>query len=1366
MTNDPRYNQARQLQQSMMRNGGGGGGPPGPYPGPHPGGPPPQNAPPGAAGPGGDGSRNSFQNTQMLQLRAQIMAYRFLARNQPLPPQIAVAVTGRRPDQQQAGGPPPQPGQPGYGSGSPMGPPNAQAVPGNANAGSPRPPQNAGGPQGQQQQGQQGPQQQQPGMKANRITPISKPAGVDPVTLLQERENRLAARVAHRIDELSNVPVNMAEDVRMKAEIELRALRLLNFQRQLRAEVVACTRRDTTLETAINVKAYKRTKRQGLREARATEKLEKQQRLEAERKRRQKHQDYLNAVLAHSRDLMNFHKNNQMKIQKLNKAVLNWHANAEREQKKEQERIEKERMRRLMAEDEEGYRKLIDQKKDKRLAFLLSQTDEYINQLTDMVRAHKKDMRKKQRDVEKQKKRDEMALNEDSMSEQRVHVKETSTGKILRGEEAPLASDLEAWLEKNPGYEEVPRDEDDEDSDEEKEGAEAEDVISKAKREAEAKGEDPENVDYYSIAHTVSESISCQAGLLVGGLLKDYQVKGLEWMVSLNNNNLNGILADEMGLGKTIQTIALITYLMEKKKNMGPYLIIVPLSTLSNWIMEFEKWAPSVVALSYKGSPQGRKGLQNIIRSGRFNTVVTTYEYVIKDKAVLSKIRWKYMIIDEGHRMKNHHCKLTQILNTYYTSNNRLLLTGTPLQNKLPELWALLNFLLPSIFKACNTFEQWFNAPFAITGEKVELNEEETILIIRRLHKVLRPFLLRRLKKDVESQLPDKVEYVIKCEMSGLQRRLYNHMQERGIMLQDDSIAKKPGRHGAKALMNTIMQLRKLCNHPFMFQQVEESFAKHIGSPTDVIQGPDIYRAAGKFELMDRILPKLFISGHRVLMFCQMTQCMTIIEDYFNFKHYKFLRLDGMTKADERADQLKVFNSKDSEYFIFLLSTRAGGLGLNLQTADTVIIFDSDWNPHQDLQAQDRAHRIGQKNEVRVLRLMTVNSVEERILAAAKYKLNMDEKVIQAGRFNNTSSGSERRQLLQSILRADDQEDEEEDETPDDEVVNQMIARSEAEFEQFQQMDIDRRRGDAALGALRKPRLIEESELPGYLLADPPEEVIDSEEEEKKALELGRGNRARKETNYEDQMSEKDWLKTIGAEDEEFEDDDDVGGDEGAKKKVGKKQKRREESEDDEPKKKKKKGAFKRLQRLMRKLLEIVIQYEDQDGRVLSDPFMKLPTRKELPDYYEVIRKPVDITKILTKIEDGKYDDMDMMARDFDLLCLNTQKYNEDGSLIHEDSIVLQSVFTNAREKLQTEWKDEEEKEEEEEEESNHAPSVASNKMEDDSEDVSLAASTPKPSKKKKKEPKESGKKPESGKSGKRKRKKKYSSDEDDDDDY
>merc|ERR1712203_1274730 len=413
--------------------------------------------------------------------------------------------------------------------------------------------------------------------------------------------------------------------------------------------------------------------------------------------------------------------------------------------------------------------------------------------------------------------------------------------------------------------------------------------------------------------------------------------------------------------------------------------------------------------------------------------------------------------------------------------------------------------------------------------------------------------------------------------MSGLQRRLYSHMQEKGIMIQDKSLAKKAGGPGgAKALMGTIMQLRKLCNHPFMFQQVEESYAKHIGSPTDVITGPDLFRASGKFELLDRILPKLKATGHRVLMFCQMTQCMTIIEDYFNFKGYKFLRLDGMTKSEERGDMLKVFNSKDSEYFIFLLSTRAGGLGLNLQTADTVIIFDSDWNPHQDLQAQDRAHRIGQKNEVRVLRLMVVNSVEERILAAARYKLNMDEKVIQAGMFNQRSTGSERHQLLQSILRAEEDNEEEEDEAPDDEVVNQMIARSEEEFEQFQAMDIQRRREDAALGAERKPRLMEESELPPFLV----EEEEEVEEETPEEI-LGRGNRSKKESNYNDQMSEREWLKAIGAEEEgeDYDDDDEETTPTKKKRGAGKKRKKGVESDDDDGfdgRKRKKKGSFKK----------------------------------------------------------------------------------------------------------------------------------------------------------------------------------------------
>merc|ERR1712112_94276 len=394
-------------------------------------------------------------------------------------------------------------------------------------------------------------------------------------------------------------------------------------------------------------------------------------------------------------------------------------------------------------------------------------------------------------------------------------------------------------------------------------------------------------------------------------------------------------------------------------------------------------------------------------------------------------------------------------------------------------------------------------------------------------------------------------------------------MQERGIMLTDNPGKGKGGGGGAKALMNTIMQLRKLCNHPFMFQHIEEAYARHVGMPTDTVIGPDVFRASGKFELLDRIFPKMRASGHRILLFCQMTQLMTILEDFMAWRGYKYLRLDGTTKTEERGEMLREFNQPDSEYFIFILSTRAGGLGLNLQTADTVIIFDSDWNPHQDLQAQDRAHRIGQKNEVRVLRLMTVNSVEERILAAARYKLNMDEKVIQAGMFNQRSTGSERQELLQSILREEEDDEDEENEVPDEDVVNQMISRSEEEFELFQRMDLERRRAEAELGPNRKPRLIEETELPEFLMQDP-EEIEEEEKAEEireaqRQEEMGRGNRSRKEVTYQEQLSERDWLKAIGAEEDGSDEDGvyDMTDDTTPSKK--KKSKKKRNNDDEEP---------------------------------------------------------------------------------------------------------------------------------------------------------------------------------------------------------
>uniref|UniRef100_A0AAQ6A7A7 SWI/SNF related, matrix associated, actin dependent regulator of chromatin, subfamily a, member 2 n=1 Tax=Amphiprion ocellaris TaxID=80972 RepID=A0AAQ6A7A7_AMPOC len=1305
---------------------------------------------------------SAFSPVQLQQLRAQILAYKILGRGQPLPENLQLAVQGKRslptmqqqqpqqpPQQQQAPSSSPYNRPPGMPM-APMGGPQSSPCPTPALQGhnqstgpkpwsdgqvgenqanvqkhltpvasgrpSPAPPQTSGVPAGPipggsatpQPPGQQVSPMLQMQQKQNRITPIQKPQGLDPVGILQEREYRLQARIAHRIQELESLPGSLPPDLRTKATVELKALRLLNFQRQLRQDVVACMRRDTTLETALNSKAYRRSKRQTLREARMTEKLEKQQKLEQEKKRRQKHQEYLNSILQHAKDFKDYHRSVSGKMQKLTRAIATWHTNTEREQKKETERIEKERMRRLMAEDEEGYRKLIDQKKDKRLAYLLQQTDEYVANLTTLVYEHKAAQAAKEKKRRKKRKKkvdgdgegtsaigpDGEPMDESSqMSELPVKVIQTETGKVLQGTDAPKSSQLEAWLEMNPGYEVAPR------SDSEESGSEFEEEVTLLKsalkspvgvmmvslqtlnalRSAKQDVDDEYSVatdqtsshSYYGVAHAVIEKVEKQSSLLINGTLKQYQIQGLEWMVSLYNNNLNGILADEMGLGKTIQTIALITYLMEHKRLNGPYLIIVPLSTLSNWTYELDKWAPSVVKIAYKGTPGLRRGLVPQLRSGKFNVLLTTYEYIIKDKHILAKIRWKYMIVDEGHRMKNHHCKLTQVLNTHYVAPRRLLLTGTPLQNKLPELWALLNFLLPTIFKSCSTFEQWFNAPFAMTGERVDLNEEETILIIRRLHKVLRPFLLRRLKKEVESQLPEKVEYVIKCDMSAIQKVLYRHMQK-GILLTDGSEKDKKGKGGAKTLMNTIMQLKKICNHPYMFQHIEESFAEHLGYPNGIISGPDLYRASGKFELLDRILPKLQATSHRVLLFCQMTTLMTIMEDYFSYRNFQYLRLDGTTKAEDRAALLKKFNEEGSQYFIFLLSTRAGGLGLNLQAADTVVIFDSDWNPHQDLQAQDRAHRIGQQNEVRVLRLCSVNSVEEKILAAAKYKLNVDQKVIQAGMFDQKSSSHERRAFLQAILEHEEQ-NEEEDEVPDDETLNQMIARNEDEFELFMRMDMDRRREDAR-NPKRKPRLMEEDELPSWIIKDDAEvERLTYEEEEEKMF--GRGSRCRRDVDYSDTLTEKQWLRAI--EDgnlEEMEEEIRL------KKRKRKRRQDKDSSSRDEGSSKAKKRRGRppaekfspnppKLTKQMNTIIDTVINYRDGSGRQLSEVFVQLPSRKELPEYYELIRKPVDFKKIKERVRNHKYRNVGDLERDVMLLCQNAQTFNLEGSQVRNASL-------------------------------------------------------------------------------------------------
>lgn len=617
-----------------------------------------------------------------------------------------------------------------------------------------------------------------------RTLPLTFPLGMDLSAIVHERERLLELKIQERIKQLetqlSNAEAGEPLDSEQKTRllIELKTLKLSGVQRRLRESVLRLSQKLSTVDTYVDRSGLRRNKKQSLREARLTERLEQQQRRDKNRKERQSYYDYLQAIVNSHRDLQTAWRTTSQRRAKLVKQVMHHHGNFEKEEQKRVEKVAKDRLKALKADDEEAYLKLLDQQKDTRLTYLLRQTDEFLGGLAAKVMSQQSETASK-------------LLLDNSMA--KSSTEDQQAGEALGG-------------------------------------------------------------DYFSTAHRIKEVIDEQPRLLTGGKLKEYQVKGLQWMISLYNNHLNGILADEMGLGKTIQAISLISYLMEKKNQTGPYLIIVPLSTMTNWSMEFEKWAPTIVKVEYKGVPTQRKSLQNLLKHGKFNVLLTTYEYIIKDRPFLSKIRWLYLIVDEGHRMKNSHSKLTTVLTQYYQMRFRLILTGTPLQNNLPEMWALLNFLLPRIFNSCKTFEEWFNAPFANTGEKVELNEEELLLIIRRLHKVLRPFLLRRMKKDVEAELPDKVEVILKCPMSSLQQTLYNTVAK-----QNASAIKDPRNLGIRRLNNTIMQLRKICNHPFVFEEVERQVnPNHMNNEL-------LYRVAGKFELLQRILPKFKATGHKVL---------------------------------------------------------------------------------------------------------------------------------------------------------------------------------------------------------------------------------------------------------------------------------------------------------------------------------------------------------------------------------------------------------------------------------------------------------------------------------------------------------------------
>ncbi|MBZ3885190.1 Lymphoid-specific helicase [Sciurus carolinensis] len=505
-----------------------------------------------------------------------------------------------------------------------------------------------------------------------------------------------------------------------------------------------------------------------------------------------------------------------------------------------------------------------------------------------------------------------------------------------------------------------------------------------------------------------------QPKYFTGGVMRWYQVEGMEWLRMLWENGINGILADEMGLGKTVQCIATIA-LMIQRGVPGPFLVCGPLSTLPNWMAEFKRFTPEIPTMLYHGTQEERRKLVRNIhkRKGTLQihpVVITSFEIAMRDRNALQHCYWKYLIVDEGHRIKNMKCRLIRELKRF-NADNKLLLTGTPLQNNLSELWSLLNFLLPDVFDDLKSFESWFDiTSLSETAEDIIAKEREQN-VLHMLHQILTPFLLRRLKSDVALEVPPKREVIVYAPLSKKQEVFYTAIVNRTIANMFGTSEKetvelsptgRPKRRTRKSinyskidnfpneleklisqiqpevdrertvvemnspiesevnlkLQNIMMLLRKCCNHPYLIEYPIDPVTQEFKIDEELVTN------SGKFLILDRMLPELKKRGHKM----------------HNF-------------------------NTDRDVFIFLVSTRAGGLGINLTAADTVIIYDSDWNPQSDLQAQDRCHRIGQTKPVVVYRLVTANTIDQKIVERAAAKRKLEKLIIHKNHFKGGQSG-------------------------------------------------------------------------------------------------------------------------------------------------------------------------------------------------------------------------------------------------------------------------------------------------------------------------------------------------------------------------
>ncbi|KAH3744388.1 chromodomain helicase DNA binding protein [Pelomyxa schiedti] len=478
-------------------------------------------------------------------------------------------------------------------------------------------------------------------------------------------------------------------------------------------------------------------------------------------------------------------------------------------------------------------------------------------------------------------------------------------------------------------------------------------------------------------------------------MLRPYQLEGLNWLIFCWCQGRGSILADEMGLGKTVQVVAFFEHLRVVQLLPGPFLVVAPLTTIAHWVKELQEWTDMNVVV-YIGNKDNREYIKKyewfyLDQSGRplskqikFTVLVTTYEMVMTDANDLARIQWQVIVVDEAHRMKNSQSKLITTLKTI-KGYHRILLTGTPIQNNTKELWSLLNFIEPVHFASQDDFLDQFE----------NLQDEGQV---KKLQDVLHPHLLRRMKGDVEKSIPPKEETVVEVELTVLQKQYYRAILEKNREFLNKGCANNAN---VPNLLNIVMQLRKVCNHPFLIPGVEEKEAGFTKTAEDY--NTVLTRSSGKLVLLDKLLPKLFAAHHKILIFSQLKGVLDLLEKYLQFNNYLYERLDGGVKANDRQMSIERFCNPEYRRFVFLLSTRAGGFGINLAAADTVVIYDSDWNPQNDVQAQARCHRIGQQKDVKVYRLLSRNTYEMIMFDRASKKLGLDQVVLHSIGSNNNN---------------------------------------------------------------------------------------------------------------------------------------------------------------------------------------------------------------------------------------------------------------------------------------------------------------------------------------------------------------------------